>query len=56
MTGGDNDCTAVEVITSIQCEAPGCGKWYDAMDLEPPLDINQIESQYEVWHCEQCKS
>lgn len=45
-----------ELTTSIQCDAPGCGKWYDADDIDDlALDIHQIVSQYEVWHCEHCK-
>mmetsp|Transcript_37093 Transcript_37093/g.66821 ORF Transcript_37093/g.66821 Transcript_37093/m.66821 type:complete len:549 (-) Transcript_37093:289-1935(-) len=37
----------------IQCDAPGCGKWYDVIDLNPPLDPITA-SQYEIWHCEHC--
>jgi len=37
----------------IQCDAPGCGKWYDAIDLNPPLDPITA-SQYEIWHCDHC--
>jgi hypothetical protein len=55
--GNDGDDDDDEVTTSIQCDAPGCGKWYDAMDLDPPLalDVNEIASQYDVWHCDECK-
>ncbi|KAL7524784.1 hypothetical protein ACHAXR_000711, partial [Thalassiosira sp. AJA248-18] len=37
----------------IQCDAPNCGKWFDVIDLDPPLDPHTA-SQYELWHCEHC--
>lgn len=52
--------TVVDVVVDddddqfmIQCDAPGCGKWFDAIDLDPPLD-ESTASQYEIWHCEHC--
>eukprot|EP00571_Detonula_confervacea_P002375 CAMPEP_0172313814 /NCGR_PEP_ID=MMETSP1058-20130122/21029_1 /TAXON_ID=83371 /ORGANISM="Detonula confervacea, Strain CCMP 353" /LENGTH=544 /DNA_ID=CAMNT_0013027527 /DNA_START=10 /DNA_END=1644 /DNA_ORIENTATION=- len=42
-----------DFIQWIQCDAPGCGKWFDAIELDPPLDPNTA-SQYEIWHCEHC--
>mmetsp|Transcript_9987 Transcript_9987/g.18191 ORF Transcript_9987/g.18191 Transcript_9987/m.18191 type:complete len:549 (+) Transcript_9987:273-1919(+) len=47
------DSTSSEDEIMIQCDAPGCGKWFDAIDLTPPLS-SQTASQYETWHCEHC--
>ena len=52
--------------THIQCDAPGCGRWYSGGDDDNdddddddddgplPLPPGELASLYEVWHCPSC--